>query len=177
MAKKIIGNYNPVDVTDHPHHPPSVIDSLVAEITRIGLHKFKELPQATSSQELARFWITNNQPANQQFESPKEVPAIGKDGSRWVCPYHHRLVGTLRAFALLSPADRKTILSCIKEEKVWWRGEPIKNYFSIILETKRMRSIGIKPYREEALSKMRKFLGKPIVDEEARLEREAIEGE
>lgn len=177
MPKKIINDFISSTNKTEQGRPPDVVESLVSEITRIGLHRFKALPQANTASEIARLWIANNQPANQQFECPREVPAIGKDGSRWVCPYHQRLIGTLRVFSLLSPTDQQTILSCIQEEKVWWRGESIKDYFNVVLETKRMRSTGIKRYREEAITKMRQFLGHTIVDNEAKIERDAIQAE
>src|SRR4030066_449538 len=77
--------------------PPNVLDTLTEEITRIGMHRFRELLEK-SALELARYWITCNSKPDATREAPQEVATIAKDGTRWVCPYHNRLVATLRAF-------------------------------------------------------------------------------
>lgn len=159
------------------NHPPNVLDTLSDEITRIGLHKFRELP-ANTSLELSRYWIGCNAPADERFEQPREIATVAKDGARWICPYHLRLIGTLRAYALMDKHDRHIIIFGIKEEHVWWRGEPARDYISIIDETKLMRRVGIETYRKEAIAKLKHFLsGHVLHDPEADAERAAIQEE
>lgn len=157
--------------------PPTIMQALIEEITRIGMRKFGGLPVSTS-QDMARYWITHNSPAIEHFESPREVATAAKEGVRWICPYHERLIGTLRAFALMGPADRRIVLAGIETEHVWWRGEQTKAYLNIIDETNQMRSIGIAAYRERAIEKMKSFVAKKVIhDPEAEAERAAIQNE
>ena len=157
--------------------PPNVLDTLTEEITRIGMHRFREFPAGTAL-EFARYWVALNSKPDAEREAPHEVATIAKDGTRWICPYHNRLMATLRAFALMSPADRKIVLAGIQNEKVWWRGELVKHYLNIVNETKRMRTIGIKAYREAAMKSAKKVLAeKIVVDLEANIERAAIQAE
>lgn len=141
--------------------PPNILDTLVEEITRIGTHQFRGLPVASPA-DIARFWIVHNKPADEWTEMPKEVATLSKDGTRWVCPYHMRLVGTLRAFVLLNPSERRIVISGISEEKVWWRGDSVKHYLGVIDETHKMRAMGIDAYRELALEKMKNMLAEKI---------------
>ena len=153
--------------------PPEALSSLVDEIRRIGMPRIG-LP-GNSAIEVARYWLTMNEPADERYESPREVPAVGKDGSRWVCPYHQRLIATLRAFALMSELDRRIVTAGVREEKVWWRGDPVKSYLNIIDETKRMRRVGIEAYRGDTAAEVKKVF--PGLDLEAKLERQAIMAE
>ena len=155
--------------------PPPVMDTLVTEINRIGLHRFSGVPNTGSVTEFARYWITLNEKPDERYESPREVQGIGKESTGWVCPYHNRLVNTLRVFAKMPHADRRIILAGI-DDRVWWRGEPAKQFIGVIDETHRQRKIGVAVYREEAIRKLGSFV-KTHVSAEAIAERQAIQEE
>ena len=157
--------------------PPSVVDTLVREISRIGMARFSDLPPR-GVLEMAKYWIAHNAPADERFDAPREIPTLSKDGVRWACPYHERLVGTLRAFALMVPADRRIVIAGIEGDRVWWRGESARNYADIVRETLRMRVAGIETYRKEVTDKLKNFLsGNVAHDPEALAERAAIQSE
>jgi len=175
MAKSLVGKFEErVDLGDKP---PTIEESLCLVLSELTVRGGLPSEMPRSVVEAAAWWVWM-QEIPTQSDSPRRVSISGGSGQRWECPYHRRLEHTLRKFMGMRHEERHTILVA-REEKIFWRGDEIHFFRRLIEETTRARKIGPSQYREEAISKMKKFhIGGSIDnDEEALAEREAIQQE
>ena len=137
------------------------------------------LPECIPRSLVDEWWLNMMEPP-QPEETPRQVPLNSGEGSRWVCPYHSRILYTLSIFLRLSVSDQRIVVAA-REDGIFWRGDTIKFFMLVIDETQRMRKIGVENYRLESLRRMGKLLGSmgggagPCA--EAIAEREAIQQE
>ena len=138
--------------------PDTVQQRLAKEFDRIGLRNIPELPQ--NMQEAIKYWLLMNEPP-ERYEAPKQLPVQGRqDAMRWECPYHDRLVYTLRAFHRLSSPHRQIVMAGVLGEQVPWRGDEVDFYLTVIDEHKKMLKMGVAAYRVAAMKQMKACLAK-----------------
>ena len=173
MAKSLMGKFE--DRIDTGDRPPTIEESLClvisARMARGGLPS--EMPLVPI--EAAGWWMTMQEKPG-SFDSPRRVPLMGGDGYRWECPYHRRLEYTLRKFMDMPPKDRRVIVAA-REDGVYWRGDDMRFFVSLIGETTRMREMGIEHYRAECIKRMKHGIRHLTQDTEAAAERAAIQAE
>jgi len=63
-----------------------------------------------------------------------------------------------RKLRTMKPSEQRFI-NADREDKVFWRGEDIEFCKLVYEETQRMRSIGVKAYRTEAIGKFKRLVG------------------
>lgn len=135
--------------------PPAIEEAIHNEIMRLGLHKLREFPRPID--DAIKFWISKNEPAT-YHEAPRQVSVMGNKGAqRWICPYHERLINSLRGFFVMTEQDRQCVLNGI-DGGIPYRGDSIEFYKSVVAENARMMEMGVSAYRREALKQMRKVV-------------------
>lgn len=130
-----------------PTTPPHVLDVL-EDFLRQYARPLPE-PMPANPRQAAQWWLAHQKPADERHEAPR----TGKSGT-WICPYHDRVLYTLRRFLSLSPADQRIILAA-HEDGISWRGDEMDRFMDIIHEHGEMQRLGVQAYRAEALRKMR----------------------
>ena len=63
-----------------------------------------------------------------------------------------------RKLRRMKPSELQFI-EAAREERVFWRGDDIETYKRVYDETQRMRKIGARAYRAEAVGKLKKLVG------------------
>lgn len=97
----------------------------------------------------AQWWVRMQEPADEIFERPREMPVMGKGetSTRMDYPYIRRLCATLRAF-LMTDAKQQGFIVAAKEEGIWWRGEDKEHYAVVIREVDSQRVLGVEEHRK-----------------------------
>ncbi len=62
-------------------------------------------------------------------------------------------------FRRMKPSEQRFI-EAARDERIFWRGEDIETFKRVYEETQRMRSIGAKAYRAEAMGKLKALVGR-----------------
>lgn len=142
---------------DNADRPPLIEDELMKVLGRFMAHKSLPVFMPPVPIDAARWWI-DQQELPKPEDRPRQVSVVGDEGVRWICPYHQRLCYTLAKFLTIPTADQRIILAA-REENIFWRGDEMYFFMMVIDETQKMRKMGVAAYREEALKKMKTFMG------------------
>ena len=62
-----------------------------------------------------------------------------------------------RKFRRMKPSEQRFIQAA-REDRIYWRGEDIEDFKRVYEETQKMRSIGPKRYKAEAISKLKALI-------------------
>lgn len=82
----------------------------------------------------------------------RDAPERTAKGWRW--PYADRVEYCLQRYLRLSFEDQKTVIAA-REDKIFWRGDDIQLFATIIHETLRMREVGRDEYMREVRQRIR----------------------
>jgi len=100
-------------------------------------------------------WFLNLFEVQKSGEGKREV-RTGKGQPYWLWPYADRMKRLTKEFYTLDDEFR-TIIQAAREDEVYWRGDEMDFFMSVIDETEKMRKFGIVAYRKQALAQMRKL--------------------
>ena len=157
--------------------PPMVEDEINTVIRQFSSKRHLPECMPKNFSDVAGWWISKIEPPK-ETEHPQSMSTADGEGIRWVCPYHNRVLYTLRKFINSSNKDCQYILAA-REDGIFWRGDDISFFIGVVAETVRMRKIGVKNYREECLDRMKNSFLKRLPaqerDGEAEAERKAIQ--
>ncbi len=62
-----------------------------------------------------------------------------------------------RKFRRMKPSEQRFI-NAARDDNVYWRGEDIETFKRVYEETQRMRSMGAKKYRAEAITRLKDMI-------------------
>jgi len=100
-------------------------------------------------------WFLNLFEVQKSGEGKREV-RTGKGQAYWLWPYADRMKRLTKEFYTLDDEFR-TIIQAAREDEVYWRGDEMDFFMSVIDETEKMRKFGIVAYRKQALAQMIKL--------------------
>ena len=137
----------------------AVLASLVGVLTLYGA-KPRRWPAAMPRDyvQAAHWWLKMQEPPDERFEKPREMPIMGKGetATRMEYPYIRRVCATLRKFLSL-PAAEQSFIVAAAEEGIFWRGEWKEHFAMVIREVELQRELGPEEYRKQAVSKIRRM--------------------
>lgn len=89
---------------------------------------------------------------------PEDAPHVMMilDKRIWRWPYEERVLYLLRTY-LKCDIEFQQLIVAAREDNIYWHGENMKFFLTVINETEKMRSVGIEKYRKQAKQKMKAF--------------------
>ena len=137
--------------TQQRKNGPPQVEPVLADALRWAMRRHRlpsYIPQEPG--EVVRWWIGMQEPRDGRFERPQQLPVVGKDKAvRWYSPYIERVVRNLLHFMQLGEKDQRYIIAA-KQDKIYWRGESMKDFYNTVKEVECQRKVGTEAYREEA---------------------------
>jgi len=127
--------------------PAPNYDSLVHEILNI-----LRVANISDPESKVRKFIDLLEPEKRN-ESAREVQVVG-GGTRWVWPYEVRVKQCLLKYLQLDDDDKRVIQRA-RNDGIFWRGDDMAFFNDVIIETMRMREIGVESYRAQCVEKMK----------------------
>lgn len=131
-------------------------DDLVDKLAQIIKSSKKSVKLAAHPIDAAKQFliiIGNQKPG----EKIKLVKNVKKNKEFYVWPYAENAKYLLKKF-LNGSFELQTIVVAAREDGIFWRGDELDNFYKIIDETEKMRTMGIAEYKRQALRSMRNLL-------------------
>lgn len=94
------------------------------------------------------------------FDNPREI--TNKAGSHWRWDYGDQVIAHFKKYVSL-PAKDRNIIQDARGEGIYWRGDELVFFKTVINETKKMREIGIAKYQPECVSRIKSIAGRMMV--------------
>ena len=153
--KRLTGKFE-IPQQQYTGNRPPLIETEVNAVLTLWMEK-NSLPEFMPRSLADEWWLNMMEPA-QPDEVPRQVPLNSGEGSRWICPYHNRVLHSLSIF-LRRPASEQRVIVAAREDGIFWRGDSIIFFMRVVDETTQMRKVGVENYRLESLRRMGKLLG------------------
>lgn len=137
-------------------------DVLAAIVGVLTLHNAKprRWPAAMPRDyvQAAHWWLKMQEPPDERFEKPREMPIMGKGDSatRMEYPYIRRVCATLRKFLMSTEAEQRIIVAA-REDGIYRRGEDGYHFPLVIREVELQRELGPEEYRKQAIERIRRM--------------------
>lgn len=124
------------------------LESDIADIIRTQPHKGNVFDVVK--------WFVNLLEGQMSGEGIREV-RTGKGQPYWLWPYAERMKRLTRQYYTLNN-DFQQIIQAAREDEVYWRGDEMGFFMTVIDETEKMKSLGAVKYRKRALKMMKTAL-------------------
>jgi len=142
------------EITEVVSAPPKTTDVLEALAHRLArkISKSDELVPRFP-RDLAAWWIRMQSPPDDFYDRPRQESKKNGDGTFWKTPYTDRVAFNMIKFFDQEKSFQSLIISAA-EEKIFWKNDSRSFFMSLISENDKMKKMGVKKYRAEAMKKM-----------------------
>jgi hypothetical protein len=155
-------------MTDAPPKVHEVLAGIAAKWLESHSRSDSRIPR--NPDELAHWWVDRQSPPNERFDRPVQQPKLDGSGMYWKTPYIDRIRSTLIKFLSLDSGFQGLIIAAA-EDGIFWRGDSMEFFFSVISEREKMRAVGVVAYRDMAAKQAAAFVAsKPSAEREAVVE-------
>jgi len=146
---------------------PEILKTLsqaIGQYKQKGLSWPYDMPE--SPIEAAKWWVSMQEKQGYTEKPQMKKKKPDKDGVAepyWEAPYINRIMYTWDKFTKLKRMDQQIIIGCA-QEGVYWRGDDMNIFYhndhSIYEETIKMKEMGIKAYKNDAIKGIKSALSK-----------------
>jgi len=103
--------------------------------------------------DLAIWWIKMQSRPNEFYDRPKQESKKNGSGYFWKTPYTDRILFNMIRFFNQEKGYQSLIIAAAAEG-IFWRNDDRSYFMGLISENDKMKKVGVKKYREEAMKKM-----------------------
>jgi len=111
-----------------------------------------ELSYILRNESFDETWFRNLIEPQRHSERVQQVPT--KTGQAWVWPYGNRVKHLLRDY-LRADTKLQDVIKAAREDKIYWRGDTLDFFMTVIDETEKMRKVGVAAYRSRTMQIMK----------------------